>query len=99
MAEISSDYPDMKLYLVIEKMTEPDAYFWQLTISLTGEEPPTPIAPRRIFCLRATTEALEKALDEYPCDNVNIFAESNCPEQVITSIRTVFEIRAMQRQS
>jgi hypothetical protein len=41
MPEISKDHPELAIFLTIEKMEDPVAYFWNLVISLKGEEPQT----------------------------------------------------------
>jgi hypothetical protein len=94
MPEISKDHPELAIFLTIEKMEDPVAYFWNLVISLKGEEPPQPIAPRRVFRLKGTTEAIQKALEEYPCDQVNIFAEPECPDGITQIVKSIFTMRA-----
>lgn len=99
MPKLSENHPNLALFLIIEKMQEPVAYFWNLTISLQGEEPPNTPAPRRVFRLDGTTEALKLALDEYPCDNVNIFAETHCPSEIISLVTFLVEQKAVEKQS
>ncbi len=97
MTPISTEYPDLALYLVIEKMQDPEAHFWNLSISLDGTEPPPPLRPLRVFRLLGTVEALEQALKQYPCDNVNIFSVETCPVQIIQTVRSLFEALALKK--
>lgn len=98
MPQISAAYPDLAFYLIVEVMKEPTGHFWNLTISLRGEEPPPPLRPLRVFRILGTTEALEQALKDYPCDNVNIFAEPSCPDSITQTVRSIFERRALKLQ-
>jgi hypothetical protein len=92
------EYPNLVLYLTVEVLKEPTAYFWNLYVSPTGEEPPRD-PMKRLFRIEATVSDLERVLGEFPCDNVNIFTPTGFPDTIVHRLKAIFEKKALENQT